>query len=131
MAYKRLIEKYKSIRKQSYLKTLGNYRFKYAFAGVGHHSISNLYPCLESLRVPLSLIYSRAIFQMHKHSLNTSRDAPLPKTYKTCYRNPILREFSYALTLLNITCWQSRQWRPGNMCLLKNHLVKHLLNSKI
>ena len=59
MAYKRLIEKYKSIRKQSYLKTLGSYSFKYAFAGVGHHSISNLYPCLESLRVPLSLIYSR------------------------------------------------------------------------
>ena len=59
MAHSRLIEKYKSIRKQSYLNTLGNYRAKYAFVGVGHHSISNLYPCLQSLGVPLKFIYSR------------------------------------------------------------------------
>ncbi|MBC7830288.1 MAG: Gfo/Idh/MocA family oxidoreductase [Chitinophagaceae bacterium] len=68
MVHKRLIEKYKSLRKQSYLNTLGKYRFQYAFAGVGHHSISNLYPCLESLRVPLKFIYSRNLSNAEKFS---------------------------------------------------------------
>lgn len=68
MVHRRLIEKYKSLRKQAYLNTLGKYRFQYAFAGVGHHSISNLYPCLESLRVPLKYIYSRNLSNAEKFS---------------------------------------------------------------
>ena len=68
MLSKKLIEKYKVIRKTSYLNKLGNYRFSYAFAGVGHHSISNLYPCLESLRVPLKYIYSRNLTNANKLS---------------------------------------------------------------
>ena len=74
MVYKRLIEKYKSIRKQSYLSTLGRYQFKYAFIGVGHHSLTNLYPCLESLGVPLKFIYSRNL-------LNAER---LARQYRDC-----------------------------------------------
>lgn len=68
MVRKTLIEKYKSFRKQSYLNSLGKYRNHYAFAGVGHHSISNLYPCLESLHVPLRFIYSRSLPNAQKLS---------------------------------------------------------------
>ena len=89
MVYKRLIEKYKSIRKQSYLSTLGRYQFKYAFIGVGHHSLTNLYPCLESLGVPLKFIYSRNL-------LNAER---LARQYRDC--SPTFKDASQVLTMLD------------------------------
>ncbi|HHP7240838.1 MAG TPA: Gfo/Idh/MocA family protein [Cyclobacteriaceae bacterium] len=54
-----LIEKYKQVRKQGYLKLDKSYKYKYAFVGVGNHSISNLYPCLNYLAVPLKIICTR------------------------------------------------------------------------
>lgn len=61
MPFTSLIEKYKALRKQSYLNAINRYRLQYAFIGVGNHSLSNLYPCLENLHVPLQYIYSRHI----------------------------------------------------------------------
>jgi virulence factor len=59
MPFTSWIEKYKALRKQAYLNAINKYRLQYAFIGVGNHSISNLYPCLQNLHVPLQHIYSR------------------------------------------------------------------------
>jgi len=50
----RIINLLKNFRKQSYLKLA--YKNKYAFVGIGNHSINNLYPILNYLRVPLKYI---------------------------------------------------------------------------
>ncbi len=55
----RVIDRYKQIRKQKFLKKHHRYNCKYAFIGVGNHSISNLYPCIDYLRVPLKYICTR------------------------------------------------------------------------
>lgn len=44
------IERYKSIRRMSWLKRI--YTDKYAFIGLGNHSISNLYPVIDYLAHP-------------------------------------------------------------------------------
>ncbi len=49
-----IIEVLKNLRKQSYLKLA--YKGSYAFVGIGNHSIHNLYPVLNYLRVPLKYI---------------------------------------------------------------------------
>ncbi|MDI9358646.1 MAG: Gfo/Idh/MocA family oxidoreductase [Phycisphaerales bacterium] len=49
-----IIEKLKNIRKQAYLKM--TYQHKYAFVGIGNHSIHNLYPVIDYLKVPLKYI---------------------------------------------------------------------------
>lgn len=53
------IEKYKSLRKQSYLDKLVSYRHQYAFIGAGDHSIGNLYPCIRQLNIPLRYICTK------------------------------------------------------------------------
>ncbi|HTB51491.1 MAG TPA: Gfo/Idh/MocA family oxidoreductase [Ferruginibacter sp.] len=50
----RLIEAFKNLRKQHYLKL--DYKGKYAFVGIGNHSINNLYPVLNYVRLPLKYI---------------------------------------------------------------------------
>lgn len=50
----RIIKTLKNYRKQNYLKL--RYLNKYAFVGIGNHSINNLYPVLNYLRVPLKYI---------------------------------------------------------------------------
>ncbi len=50
----RIIKQLKNLRKQSYLKL--EYQHKYAFVGIGNHSINNLYPIINYLRVPLKYI---------------------------------------------------------------------------
>ena len=121
MVYKRLIEKYKSIRKQSYLNGLGKYRFSYAFAGVGHHSISNLYPCLESLRVPLKFIYSRDLsnaLNLSKHFQDCTGTADFHDLL-----TQMLLEFLSVLNHLSIMICRKKHSKPGNMFLWKSHLV--------
>ena len=49
-----LINRYKNFRKRNYLNLA--YKHKYAFIGIGHHSMNNLYPVLDYLRVPLKYI---------------------------------------------------------------------------
>lgn len=49
-----LIERYKRIRSKAQLQNV--YVGKYAFVGIGNHSINNLYPVLDYLRVPLKYI---------------------------------------------------------------------------
>jgi virulence factor len=53
---KAIINKYKKIRKQSFLKK--KYTSKYAFIGIGNHSINNLYPILNYLNVDIKYIVS-------------------------------------------------------------------------
>jgi len=53
---KAIINKYKKIRKQNFLKK--KYTSKYAFVGIGNHSINNLYPVLNYLNVDLKYIVS-------------------------------------------------------------------------
>ena len=49
-----LIEKYKRLRTEQYLAQ--TYQYSYAFVGIGQHSLSNLYPVLHYLQVPLKYI---------------------------------------------------------------------------
>lgn len=49
-----LIEKYKRLRTEQYL--VQTYQYAYAFVGIGQHSLSNLYPVLHYLQVPLKYI---------------------------------------------------------------------------
>lgn len=53
-----LIDKYKGLRKRSALKSK-QFQYNYAFVGVGQHSLSNLYPVIDYLGVPLKYIFSR------------------------------------------------------------------------
>lgn len=56
-----LIDKYKAFRKKKQLSQYSAYSGSYAFVGVGNHSLSNLYPVLDYLGVPLKYIYSRTL----------------------------------------------------------------------
>jgi virulence factor len=56
-----LINKYKAFRKKKQLSQYSAYSGRYAFVGVGNHSLSNLYPVLDYLGVPLKYIYSRTL----------------------------------------------------------------------
>jgi virulence factor len=49
---------FKRIRKSRYLDR--RYTYKYAFVGIGNHSINNLYPALHYLNLPLKYIVSRS-----------------------------------------------------------------------
>lgn len=49
-----LIDKYKRLRSESYLKD--SYDCGYAFVGLGQHSLSNLYPVIQYLQLPLKYI---------------------------------------------------------------------------
>lgn len=51
---KKLIESYRRIRTEHALNH--TYRYQYAFVGMGQHSLTNLYPVLFSLQVPLKYI---------------------------------------------------------------------------
>lgn len=54
----RIIGMLRSIRKQNDLKN--KYLSKYAFIGIGNHSINNLYPVINYLRIPLKYIISKS-----------------------------------------------------------------------
>ena len=56
-----LIERYKTYRKQKFLKQFSSYKHKYAFVGVGNHSINNLYPVIDYLGIPLKYICTKNI----------------------------------------------------------------------
>jgi virulence factor len=54
----KIINRYKQIRKAAYLKR--KYNGKYAFVGIGNHSINNLYPVINHLNVDLKYIVSNS-----------------------------------------------------------------------
>lgn len=64
-----IIERYKSSRSINWLQSI--YADKYAFVGLGSHSISNLYPVLDYLRVSLKYICCKSAYKvpliMHKY----------------------------------------------------------------
>ncbi|MDA3912049.1 MAG: Gfo/Idh/MocA family oxidoreductase [Bacteroidales bacterium] len=53
-----LIQRYKRIRKASFLKR--DYTESYAFVGIGNHSLNNLYPVLQHLNVRIKTIVSHS-----------------------------------------------------------------------
>lgn len=55
---KKIIERYKQLRKQAALGR--EYAHRYAFVGMGNHSLQNLYPVLNYLNVPLKYIVTRS-----------------------------------------------------------------------
>ncbi|MGB1247803.1 MAG: Gfo/Idh/MocA family protein [Chitinophagales bacterium] len=55
---KRLIERYKNIRKKGMLEK--KYVSKYAFVGIGQHSLYNLYPIIDFLGMDLKYILSKS-----------------------------------------------------------------------
>jgi virulence factor len=61
MLYKQMIGRFRSLKKQSYLDSIGRFKGNYAFLGVGEHSMNNLYPCLQHLNVNLKYIYSHTL----------------------------------------------------------------------
>lgn len=54
----KLINRLKDIRKRSYLDK--SCKFQYAFVGIGNHSINNLYPVINYLKVDLKYIITRS-----------------------------------------------------------------------
>ncbi|MDH7461835.1 Gfo/Idh/MocA family oxidoreductase [Chitinophagaceae bacterium 26-R-25] len=52
------IEKFKHLRKYKYLNR--SYAGKYAFIGIGNHSINNLYPVINYLHIPLKYIVTKS-----------------------------------------------------------------------
>ena len=77
-----LIDRYKRLRTNRFLAQ--TYQYSYAFVGMGQHSLSNLYPVLNSLGVPLKYICvtserkARLIGLKHPHvKATTSIDAIL------------------------------------------------------
>lgn len=58
---KNLIEKYKNYKKQHHLNLPESYKGKYAFVGVGNHSVNNLYPVLDFLAIPLKYVCTKGI----------------------------------------------------------------------
>ncbi len=59
--FRYLAERYRSFRRNQQLSQINNYRCKYAFIGVGKHSMENLYPVLLVLGVPIKYVYSRNV----------------------------------------------------------------------
>lgn len=55
---RKIIALYSKARKNRYLKK--KYTTKYAFVGIGNHSMNNLYPVLRHLNVPVKYIVSRS-----------------------------------------------------------------------
>ena len=53
-----LINRFKWIRKKNIIQK--SYQLKYAFVGIGNHSLHNLYPVLSFLNVPLKYIVSKS-----------------------------------------------------------------------
>ena len=49
-----IIDQYKRLRSEAYLKE--TYEGEYAFVGMGQHSLSNLYPVIHYLQIPLKYI---------------------------------------------------------------------------
>jgi len=49
-----IINRYKRMRTELYLRQ--TYQYQYAFVGMGQHSLTNLYPVLHYLGVPLKYI---------------------------------------------------------------------------
>lgn len=56
-----LIERYKKVKKRALLSKYSSYKNKYAFVGVGNHSLSNLYPVIDYLGLPLKYICTRTL----------------------------------------------------------------------
>lgn len=56
-----LIDRYKQHKKHRFLSQYDSYEKGYAFVGVGGHSLSNLYPVIDHLGLPLKYIYSRKL----------------------------------------------------------------------
>ncbi|MGM0649509.1 MAG: Gfo/Idh/MocA family protein [Bacteroidota bacterium] len=52
-----VINKYKRIRKNKFITK--QYKGKYAFAGIGNHSVNNLYPVLDYLKADLKYILTK------------------------------------------------------------------------
>ncbi len=77
-----LIETYKRWRKNNYLKSISSYKHRYAFVGIGNHSLSNLYPCIMHQGIPLSYIYTR----------HTEEAAMLAGNFKDCKAASSLEE---------------------------------------
>ena len=68
-ALQKLIDLYKNQRKQNYLNRPSSYKNKYAFVGIGNHSIANLYPILDYFAVPLKYIVTSRIQNAQKIAL--------------------------------------------------------------
>lgn len=66
MYTQQLIERYKTLRKKKWLDKHSQYKYQYAFIGVGQHSISNLYPVIHYLGVPLKRICTRRLEHAQK-----------------------------------------------------------------
>jgi len=54
----KIIKRYKDMRSRAFLRNV--YNGQYAFVGIGGHSLTNLYPVLQYLQVPLKYICCRS-----------------------------------------------------------------------
>ncbi|MCW3074937.1 MAG: oxidoreductase domain protein [Flaviaesturariibacter sp.] len=53
------IQHYRQRKKKKFLQQPSSYKHKYAIIGTGIHNITNIYPCLWFLGIPVKIIYSR------------------------------------------------------------------------
>ena len=79
-----LITRYKRMRTEHYLAQ--TYQYQYAFVGMGQHSLTNLYPVLQYIGVPLKYICVRSERKAH---LITHR---FPSVIVTTSLNEILQD---------------------------------------
>ena len=56
-----LLKKYKRIHQQGILQQPLQYKKKYAIVGTGIHSLTNLYPCIWHLGLPVKTVYSATL----------------------------------------------------------------------
>ena len=68
-----LINRYKRMRTEHYLRQ--TYQYSYAFVGMGQHSLTNLYPVLHYLGVPLKYICVTAEIPQRKSRHLARRDS--------------------------------------------------------
>ena len=80
---RQFINRYKRLRTEHFLAQ--TYQYSYAFVGMGQHSLTNLYPVLHYLGVPLKYICVtserkvRLIEQKYRVKATTSLDILLMK----------------------------------------------------
>lgn len=58
---KRIINKYRALKRSDFLKKSSESNYKYAIIGAGEHATTQLYPCIWHIGIPVSLICTSTI----------------------------------------------------------------------
>lgn len=62
---KKIINRYRALKRSEYLKQSSESKYKYAIIGAGEHATTQLYPCIWHIGIPISLICTNTISNAH------------------------------------------------------------------